>query len=165
MVGHAKLRELRDDGVPEVVEPEARQAGGVTQGAPGRVPGVDQRPSVAADAGALLPHPHRREAAGLDALDESRRDVHNDGGTSGDGEASVDSPAPPKGSIDNHLLVALSASLTSQSRHSLTLAGSPPSAKLLIPLERRDVRVVEGARLENDSGDAHRVILKYLFSQ
>jgi hypothetical protein len=28
------------------------------------------------------------------------------------------------------------------------LAGSPPHSKLLIPLERRDVRVVEGARLE-----------------
>jgi hypothetical protein len=32
------------------------------------------------------------------------------------------------------LLVGLSESLTSQSRHSLTLAGSPPAAKLLIPL-------------------------------
>ena len=32
----------------------------------------------------------------LDALDESRRAVHNDGGTSGDAEASVDSPAPPQ---------------------------------------------------------------------
>ena len=29
------------------------------------------------------------------------------------------------------------------------LAGSPPHSKLLIPLERRDVRVVEGARLES----------------
>ena len=28
-------------------------------------------------------------------------------------------------------------------------SGSPPSGKLLIPLERRDVRVVEGARLES----------------
>jgi hypothetical protein len=28
-------------------------------------------------------------------------------------------------------------------------AGLPPSGKLLIPFERRDVRVVEGARLES----------------
>jgi hypothetical protein len=34
------------------------------------------------------------------------------------------------------LLLALSEGLTSQSRHSLALAGSPPSAKLLIPLMR-----------------------------
>jgi hypothetical protein len=40
--------------------------------------------------------------------------------------------------------------VTSQSRHSLTLSGSPPSGKLVIPFERRDVRVVEGARLEID---------------
>ena len=39
-------------------------------------------------------------------------------------------------------------SLTSQVRHSLTLSGSPPHGKLLTPLNRRDVRVVEGARLE-----------------
>ena len=50
------------------------------------------------------------------------------------------------------------------SRHSLLLQGSPPSGKLLIPLNRRDVRVVEGARLENDSGDADRVP-KHLFTQ
>ena len=51
----------------------------------------------------------------------------------------------------------VSDDLTSQSRHSLLLQGSPPSGKLLIPLNRRDVRVVEGARLENKSGDSHRV--------
>jgi hypothetical protein len=45
-------------------------------------------------------------------------------------------------------LVEVSGEL-SQSRHSLRLSGSPPSGKLLIPLERRDVRVVEGARLES----------------
>jgi hypothetical protein len=90
----------------------------------------------------------------LDALDESRRAVHNDGGTSGDAEASVDSPSPTKSSRDLPLLVALSDSLTSQSRHSLALAGSPPSAKLSIPLDRRDGRVAEGARLETDSGHA-----------
>src|SRR5207248_3136486 len=38
---------------------------------------------------------------------------------------------------------------TPQSRHSLTLSGLPPRGKLLIPFERRDVRVVEGARLES----------------
>ena len=85
----------------------------------------------------------------LDALDESRRDVHNGGGTSGDADASVDSPAPPESSSDIPLLGALSDSLTSQSRHSLALAGSPPSAKLLIPLARRDGREAEGARLES----------------
>ncbi|ODS54081.1 MAG: hypothetical protein ABS36_11585 [Acidobacteria bacterium SCN 69-37] len=30
VVGHAQLRELRDDRVPQVVEPEAGQTGGVT---------------------------------------------------------------------------------------------------------------------------------------
>jgi hypothetical protein len=50
--------------------------------------------------------------------------------------------------------VALAEEFTSQSRHSLRLAGSPPSAKLLIPLDWRDVRVVEGARLEIDSARA-----------
>jgi hypothetical protein len=84
----------------------------------------------------------------LDALDESRRDVHNDDG-SGDATATTgDGRQRPDGSADVPLLVALSESLTSQSRHSLRLAGSPPSAKLLIPLDRRDGRVVEGARLE-----------------
>ena len=45
-------------------------------------------------------------------------------------------------------LVEVADDLTSQSRHSLLLSGSPPHGKLLIPLTRRDVRVVEGARLE-----------------
>jgi hypothetical protein len=35
----------------------------------------------------------------------------------------------------------------------------------LILKTRRDVRVVEGARLESDSGDPHRLILKHLFAQ
>ena len=48
-------------------------------------------------------------------------------------------------------LIDVPAGVTSQSRHSLLLQGSPPSGKLLIPLERRDGRVVEGARLEIDS--------------
>ena len=46
-------------------------------------------------------------------------------------------------------IVEISDELPSQSRHSLTLSGSPPHGKLLIPFERRDVRVVEGARLES----------------
>ena len=46
-------------------------------------------------------------------------------------------------------IVEVAGGLTSQSRHSLVLRGSPPAAKLLIPLKRRDVRVVEGARLES----------------
>ena len=51
-------------------------------------------------------------------------------------------------------IVEVGDDLTSQSRHSLVLRGSPPAAKLLIPLTRRDVRVVEGARLEIGSGRA-----------
>jgi hypothetical protein len=52
-------------------------------------------------------------------------------------------------------IVEVSDDLTSQSRHSLRLSGSPPPGKLIIPLERRDVRVVEGARLESDFGERH----------
>ncbi len=51
------------------------------------------------------------------------------------------------------------------SRHSLLLSGSPPSGKLLIPLERRDGRVVEGARLESESGQAHRRTPKHAVVQ
>ena len=51
-------------------------------------------------------------------------------------------------------IIDVPESVTSQSRHSLTLSGSPPHGKLLIPLNRRDVRVVEGARLEIDSARA-----------
>ena len=47
-----------------------------------------------------------------------------------------------------------SSRLATTSHHSLLLSGSPPSGKPLIPLERRDVRVVEGARLEIDCGCA-----------
>jgi hypothetical protein len=50
--------------------------------------------------------------------------------------------------------------LTSQSRHRVRLSGSPPRSKLLIPLEphpgRRDVRVVEGARLESEARQRYR---------
>jgi len=67
-----------------------------------------------------------------------------------------------EGGID--ALVEVSDELTSQSRHSLRLSGSPPSGKLLIPLERRDVRVVEGARLESECRQLHRVIPKDLLA-
>jgi hypothetical protein len=56
---------------------------------------------------------------------------------------------------DNEIetIVEVADDLTSQSRHSLLLQGSPPSGKLLIPLNRRDGRVVEGARLENERAE------------
>src|SRR5688572_29235375 len=80
----------------------------------------------------------------LDALDAARRKAT----PNGDGDGSkANEEAPDEGDID--ALVEVSDELTSQSRHSLLLSGSPPSGKLLIPLERRDVRVVEGARLES----------------
>ncbi len=113
--------------------------------------GVDQWPPVAADAGALLAHPHRREAAGLDALDEARRgaEQNGDGNADGTGKTKGDDPETPNNGAEIPLLMALAEGVTSQSRHSLRLAGSPPSGKLLNPLARRDVRVVEGARLES----------------
>ena len=83
----------------------------------------------------------------LDALDDLRRRAT----TNGNGK-------PDNAEIET--IVEVADDLTSQSRHSLLLQGSPPSGKLLIPLnrpavserqrvERRDVRVVEGARLES----------------
>ena len=74
----------------------------------------------------------------LDALDNLRRvgDAAN-----GNGE--------PGNDAEIATIVEVADDLTSQSRHSLLLQGSPPSGKLLIPLARRDVRVVEGARLES----------------
>ena len=82
----------------------------------------------------------------LDALDAARRTTTPNG--NGDGEGSRrNEERPEQGGID--ALVEVSDELTSQSRNSLRLSGSPPSGKLLIPLERRDVRVVEGARLES----------------
>ena len=59
------------------------------------------------------------------------------------------------------MIVEVPDDLTSQSRHSLLLQGSPPSGKLLIPLERRDVRVVEGARLESEARDRHLATPKH----
>ena len=79
----------------------------------------------------------------LDALDNLRR---GDDAANGNGE--------PANDPEIATIVEVGDDLTSQSRHSLLLSGSPPSGKLLIPLERRDVRVVEGARLEIDCGCA-----------
>jgi hypothetical protein len=99
----------------------------------------------------LEPYSHIRIDAkrqALDALDAARRNAAPNG--NGDGDSSKGKEeAPDEGGID--ALVEVSDDLTSQSRHSLVLQGSPPSAKRLIPLVRRDVRVVEGARLEIDS--------------
>ncbi|HXH24234.1 MAG TPA: hypothetical protein VNI78_03230, partial [Vicinamibacterales bacterium] len=83
-----------------------------------------------------------------------------DGDKGNDGAGKQDNEdGPDEGGID--ALVEVSDELTSQSRHSLRLSGSPPHGKLLIPPETaptrterasgtpgRDVRVVEGARLE-----------------
>ncbi len=74
----------------------------------------------------------------LDALDDLRR---GGDGANGNGKPANDAEIPT--------IVEVADDLTSQSRHSLLLQGSPPSGKLLIPLARRDVRVVEGARLES----------------
>ena len=76
----------------------------------------------------------------LDGLDNLRRasDTANGNGK-------------PANDAEIETIVEVADDLTSQSRHSLLLQGSPPSGKLLIPLARRDVRVVEGARLEIDS--------------
>src|SRR5262245_37534510 len=78
----------------------------------------------------------------LDALDAARR------GEAGNGNA-VNGNGDTANAAEIETVVEVSDDLTSQSRHSLLLQGSPSSAKLLLPLERRDVRVVEGARLES----------------
>ena len=92
----------------------------------------------------------------LDALD-----VHRGTVLPAKGNGNGSDPQEP----EIQAIVEVPKNVTSQSRHSLTLSGSPPHGKLLIPFERRDVRVVEGARLENDSGELHRVIQKHLFTQ
>ena len=74
----------------------------------------------------------------LDALDNLRR---GGDGSNGNGQ--------PANDAEIETIIDVPDGVTSQSRHSLLLQGSPPSGKLLIPLERRDVRVVEGARLES----------------
>ncbi len=84
----------------------------------------------------------------IDALRAARRKTAPNGTGNDDRNSSKgNEDGPDEGGID--ALVDVSDKLTSQSRHSLLLSGSPPSGKLLIPLERRDVRVVEGARLES----------------
>ena len=62
-------------------------------------------------------------------------------------------------------IIDVSESVTSQSRHSLVLSGSPPHGKLLIPFERRDVRVVEGARLESEPCEPLEVTWSHLNAQ
>jgi len=74
----------------------------------------------------------------LDALDNLRR-----------GSDAANGNGKPSDDAEIETVVEVPDDLTSQSRHSLLLQGSPPSGKLLIPLARRDVRVVEGARLES----------------
>jgi plasmid stabilization system protein ParE len=73
----------------------------------------------------------------LDALDVQRGRVLPDAGNGNGGAPEIEA------------IIEAPESVTSQSRYSLTLSGSPPHGKLLIPFERRDVRVVEGARLES----------------
>lgn len=72
----------------------------------------------------------------LDALDDARRRAAANGNGEPANEAKIET------------IVDVADDLTSQSRHSLVLRGSPPHGKLLIPLVRRDDRVAEGARLE-----------------
>ena len=61
-------------------------------------------------------------------------------------------------------IVEVGDDLTSQSRNSLVLRGSPPAGKLLIPLGRRDVRVVEGARLESEFLERHQPTSTHLIA-
>jgi len=90
----------------------------------------------------------------LDALDDLRK--------SGDG---ANGNGKPASDAEIETIVEVGDDLTSQSRHSLLLSGSPPSGKLLIPLARRDGRVVEGARLESEAGGRHQAIPKHLVAQ
>ena len=102
----------------------------------------------------------------LDALDNARRgaEKNGDGNENEKDETNGEGPEAPNNGGEIPLLVALAEGLTSQSRHSLCLAGSPPSAKLLIPLARRDVRVVEGARLESAASEPRRGVSRNPFS-
>ena len=88
----------------------------------------------------------------LDALDQARR------AASGKGNGNQNE------SNDRAIEAVVEVSDDLTSRHSLRLSGSPPHGKLLIPLERRDVRVVEGARLESDCGQAHRATPKHFLA-
>jgi hypothetical protein len=89
----------------------------------------------------------------LDGLDTLRRasDTANGNGK-------------PANDAEIETIVEVADDLTSQSRHSLLLQGSPPSGKLLIPLERRDVRVVEGARLESEFSERHGATATHLIA-
>jgi hypothetical protein len=89
----------------------------------------------------------------LDALDVHRGTVLPAKGNGNGGD-----PQEP----EIQAIVEVPENVTSQSPHSLTLSGSPPHGKLLIPFERRDVRVVEGARLESEAGQRHQPALKRL---
>ncbi len=91
----------------------------------------------------------------LDALDVQRGRVLpvTDNGNGDD---------PECGDAEIEAIIDVPESATSQSRHSLLLQGSPPSGKLLIPLNRRDVRVVEGARLESETGERDQGISRQL---
>ena len=77
----------------------------------------------------------------LDAPDAPRRSTAHSGNGKGNGGDKTEIPA----------ILEVSDDLWSQSRHVTVcfLQGSPASGKLLMPLNRRDVRVVEGARLES----------------
>ena len=83
----------------------------------------------------------------LDALDVQRGQVLP---MTGNGNGAD----PDGGDAEIEAIIDVPDSVTSQSRHSLLLQGLAPSGKLLIPLNRRDVRAVEGARLEIDSARA-----------
>jgi hypothetical protein len=67
----------------------------------------------------------------LDSLDNLRR---GSDAANGNGKA--------QNEAEIATIVEVGDGLTSQSPHSRLLSGSPPSGKLLIPLARRDVRVV-----------------------
>ena len=86
----------------------------------------------------------------LDALDEARRCEATNGNATGGASSDVndDGHQEPTKHANLPIFVTFRAG-TSQFTSQSALAGSPPSAKLLIPLLRRDVRVVEGARLES----------------
>ena len=81
----------------------------------------------------------------LDALDDAAARQRTTGTATGDGARPAKSRrswrSPPT-SRHSHVTVCF-------------CSGSPPSGKLLIPLNRRDVRVVEGARLESEARQRH----------
>ena len=88
----------------------------------------------------------------LEALDEVRRRDHTKAGDNGGDNAEVNAANRPNGRAAMPVILVF-RDVTSQFTSQSVLAGSPPSAKLLIPLARRDVRVVEGARLEIEAAE------------